>query len=369
MATADRRAGKQRANGGVIAAYSLVLGLVAASALLIFGVGGGGAPEAAEPSAPPVVALEGEPPRKVVALKLPPRIAPSNFRVLAPAESADIVEVTTDGLRLPRISSAGWMPWIANSRRFDPSGPPGRVGLLVIDLGASEPLMRRAIEELPGEVSLAFLPGTPDLPRWLMRAREHGHETYLMLPAEDPSGLAERGLKPIETSADAPENLRRLRIAMARGEGYVGFVVRSPGPVPRSEATLRPLIREIADRGLAVVEINPTPDTASVHRLAVELGAGYARSTNILDYRLASDGVAESLDRLVAWVGDSAPDRTPRHAFGVMQPDNGTIDSVVAWHRRLAVPAAVSLVPIIGHFECRAACMARVAAQPAQLRP
>ena len=25
----------------------------------------------------------------------------------------------------------------------------------------------RAIDELPGEVSLAFLPGTPDLPRWL----------------------------------------------------------------------------------------------------------------------------------------------------------------------------------------------------------
>jgi len=368
VATAGRKTCKRRANGGLIAAYSLVLGLVAVSALLAFGLGSG-APEAAEPSMRPVANLEVEPPRKMIALKLPPRLAPPVFRTLAPAESADMVEVTTDGLRLPRISSAGWMPWIANSRRFDPAGPPGRVGLLVIDLGASEPLMRRAIEELPGEVSLAFLPGTPDLPRWIARAREHGHETYLMLPAEDPTGLAERGLKPIETSADVPENMRRLRIAMARAEGYVGFVVRSPGPVPRSEATLRPLIREIADRGLAVVEINPTPETAILHRLAVELGAGYARSTNILDYRLASDGVAESLDRLVDWVGESGPERTPRHAFGVMQPDNGAINAVVAWHKRLAAPTTVSLVPIIGHFECRAACMARVAVQPAQLRP
>ncbi|MGQ0581115.1 MAG: divergent polysaccharide deacetylase family protein [Reyranella sp.] len=368
MATAGRKTGKHRANSGLIAAYSLVLGLVAVSALLAFGLGSG-APEAAEPAVQPVASLEVESPRKVIALKLPPRLMPPAFRTLPPAENADMVEVTADGLRLPRISSGGWMPWIAHSRRFDPAGPPGRMGLLVIDLGASEPLMRRAIEELPGEVSLAFLPGTPNLPRWLMQAREHGHETYLMLPAEDLSGLAERGLKPIETSADAPENLRRLRIAMARAEGYVGFVVRSPGPVPRSEATLRPLIREIADRGLAVVEINPNPETAIVHRLAVELGAGYARSTNVLDYRLASDGVAESLDRLVAWIGESGPERTPRHAFGVMQPDNGAIDAVVAWHRRLAAPTAVSLVPIIGHFECRAACMARVAAQPAQLRP
>lgn len=368
MSTAGRKTGKHRANGGLIAAYSLVLGLVAVSALLAFGLGSG-APEAAEPSVQTAASLEVESPRKVLALKLPPRLAPPAFRALAPADSADMVEVTADGLRLPRISSGGWMPWIANSRRFDPSGPPARIGLLMIDVGASEPLMRRAIEELPGEVSLAFLPGTPDLPRWLGRARKHGHETYLMLPADDASGLAERGLKPIETSADTPENLRRLRIAMARGEGYVGFVLRSPGPVPRSEATLRPLIREIADRGLAVVEINPTPETAIVHRLTVELGTGYARSTNILDYKLASEGVAGSLDRLVAWIGESDPERTPRHAFGVMQPNNETIDAVAAWYKRHAIPTTVSLVPIIGHFECRTACMARVAAQSAQLRP
>lgn len=368
MATAGRKTGKHRANGGLIAAYSLVLGLVAVSALLAFGVGSG-TPEAAESPVQPMASLESQPPRKMIALKLPPRIVPSAFRILAPAEIAEMIEVTGEGLRLPRISSGGWMPWIANSRRFDPAGPPARIGLLMIDVGASEPLMRRAIEELPGEVSLAFLPGTPDLPYWLGQAREHGHETYLMLPAEDPSGLAERGLKPIETSADTSENLRRLRIAMARAEGYVGFVVRSPGPVSRSEATLRPLIKEIADRGLAVVEISPNPETAILHRLTVELGAGYARTTNILDYRLASDGVAGSLDRLAAWTSVSEPERTPRHAFGVMQPDNGAIDAVVAWRRRQVAPATVSLVPIIGHFECRTACMARVSAQPAQLRP
>ena len=108
----------------------------------------------------------------------------------------------------------------------------------------AKPLMRRAIDDLPGEVNFAFLPGTPDLPRWLQRARERGHESYLMLPIEDPSGLAERGIRPIEASADPAENLRRLRAAMARGEGYVGFVVRSPGPVSQSEP-----IAAAADQG------------------------------------------------------------------------------------------------------------------------
>jgi hypothetical protein len=53
----------------------------------------------------------------------------------------------------------------------------------------------------------------------------------------------------------------------------------------------------------------------------------------------------------------------------VLQPDNAAIDAIVAWRKRLARQHAVALVPIIGHFECREACMARLRAQPEQLKP
>lgn len=331
---------------------------------------GSGAPQAAEQATTPASPdAEARPQRPADSLKLPPKPPTSTFRTLPSTEADGLVEVTAEGLRLPRISASGWMPWIANSRRFDPSGPPARLGLLMIDVGADELLTQRAIDDLPGEVSLAFLPGTPNLPRWLRQARERGHETYLMLPVEDPSGPAERGIRPIATSVDPAENLRRLHGAMARGEGYVGFVVRSPGPVSQSDATARPVLKEIADRGLAVIEINPPSGTTVLRGLTVELGMGYARSTNVLDYRLASDSVAGALDRLVAWLGESGADRTPRHAFGVVQPSNEAIDAIVAWHGRQATPATFSLVPIIGHFECRDNCMARLDVQPAQLRP
>ena len=133
-----------------------------------------------------------------------------------------MIEVTDDGQRLPRVSPSGWMPWIAYARRFDPAGPPARVGVLMINLGASETLMRRAIDELPGEVSLAFLAGTPDLPRWLREAREHGHEAYLMLPVEDP---------------DRPG---RARPPPARGIGRAGG---EPAPAARRDGARRGLCR------------------------------------------------------------------------------------------------------------------------------
>ena len=319
--------------------------------------------EAAEASAAPTGDRRGS-------LKLPPSSQLKvDFRQLPASERDDLIQVTADGQRLPKISASGWMPWIAYSRRFDPRVSPARVGLLMLNLGADENLMRRAIEELPGEVSLAFLPGTPDLARWLGLARQHGHECYLMLPVEDPAGPAERGIRPVEALADPAENLRRLRTAMSRGEAYLGFVVPGPSVVSQSDLIARPLIKEIAERGLSLVEINPA-GVSAMYRLTVELGVGYARSSTVLDYKLAGQGSIDgNLERLVEWTAERPNDKPPRHDFGVLQPDNAAIDAIVAWRKRLARQNAVALVPIVGHFECRDACMAKVRLQPAQLRP
>jgi polysaccharide deacetylase 2 family uncharacterized protein YibQ len=347
---------------GPLAAYGWVLVLVVACAAVVtdqlaF------APPAVESTA---WAAQGGP----STLKLPQRPPPKIFfRTLSQRDQLGLVEVTADGQRLPRISPEGWMPWIAYARRYDPDGPPARVGLLMINLGADEALMQRAIDELPGEVSLAFLSGTPDLPRWMKRAHDHAHETYLMLPVEDPEGLAERGIRPIDVSADGPENVRRLQAAMARGRGYVGFVVPEPGPVPWPDRLARPLVKEIADRGLGLIEVNPAPSGSALYRLTVELGVGYGRSSTVIDYKLAGRGVGDNLDRLVEWTGEPHLERGARHDFGVLQPDAAAIDAIQAWKARLAKQAAVSFVPIIGHLECRALCMERLRAQPAQLRP
>lgn len=354
--------------GGLIAACLLGLALIAASAVFVFVAGE--TPRITEPAAAAVPPPPPAEPPKVDSLAVPPKpFAPAPFRNFSPAELADMIEITEEGQHLPRVSPSGWMPWIAHARRFDPAGPPARVGVVVINLGASQALMKRAIGELPGEVSLAFLAGTPDLPRWLREAHERGHETYLMLPVEDPNGPAERGLRPIQVSAEPAENLRRLRSAMARGEGYVGFVIASPGPVSQTDSVLQPLLKEIADRGLALIEISPSPATVAVQRLTVELGMGYARTADVLDYTLADGGVAGNLDRLVAWVGKTAPEQPPRHGFGVVQPGDEAIDAIVAWFNRRPERPTASFMPIIGHFECRDACMARMRAQPAQLRP
>jgi polysaccharide deacetylase 2 family uncharacterized protein YibQ len=352
---------------GTFHAYALVLGLTLACGVVVYARALDDRAQASEiiELAPPIQ------PRAFQrgSLKLPP---PSqlkiDFRQLSAAERDDMIEVV-DGQRLPKISASGWMPWIAYSRRFDPKGPAARVGVLMLNLGADETMMSRAIEELPPEVSLAFLAGTPDLAHWIRLARGRGHECYLMLPVEDPAGPAERGIRPIEASGEPAENLRRLRTAMARGEECLGFVVPGPSVVSQSDLIARPLVKEIADRGLGLIEISPNGVTA-MYRLTVELGVGYARSSTVLDYKLAGQGSIDgNLERLVDWVSERQPDKPARHDFGVLQPDNAAIDAIVAWRKRLARQNVVAMVPVIGHFECREACMQRLRQQPAQLKP
>jgi polysaccharide deacetylase 2 family uncharacterized protein YibQ len=365
MATAPRNRPRLPAflANGVFQAYALVLGLTLICAVIVLARG---EREPASRVADSTLLASGRPDGS---LKLPPasqlRV---DFRQIPAGERDDMIEITAEGQRLPKISRSGWMPWIAYARRFDPNGPAPRVGLLMLNLGADETLAGRAIEELPPEVSLAFLAGTPDLARWLRLARERGHECYLMLPIEDPAGPGERGVRPIEGGGAPAENLRRLRTAMARGEGCVGFVVPGPSVVSQSDLIARPLVKEIAERGLALVEISPN-GLSALYRLTVELGVGYARSSTVLDYKLAGQGSIDSnLERLVDWVSDRSADK-PRHDFGVLQADNAAIDAIVAWRKRLARQNAVAMVPVIGHFECRETCMARLGKQPAQLKP
>jgi len=95
---------------GLVAAWGVVLGLTAISAAIVFGL-------LREPPrvAPPAEAASAPAPPHVPSLKLPPRH--TDFRILSTAEREAMVETTADGLRLPKVSPSGWMPWIAYSRR------------------------------------------------------------------------------------------------------------------------------------------------------------------------------------------------------------------------------------------------------------
>jgi hypothetical protein len=153
-----------------------------------------------------------------------PAAAPSPATA-APAEQK-FAEVTTHG-PVPRIAADGVRPADAFARPVKPlPGKPGapRVALIVAGLGVSASATSEAIAQLPGPVTLAFMPYGAEVERFAARARSEGHEILLQVPME-PFGYPDNdpGPQTLLTSLTPEQNLERLYWLMSRIQGYVGL--------------------------------------------------------------------------------------------------------------------------------------------------
>ena len=86
---------------------------------------------------------------------------------------------------LPVISKDGRTPYQAYARPFQANGKP-RVALVVGGLGLNASATKAAIERLPPEVTLSFVPYADNLQSWIDQARAQGHE--VLNPAEQFNG-------------------------------------------------------------------------------------------------------------------------------------------------------------------------------------
>jgi polysaccharide deacetylase 2 family uncharacterized protein YibQ len=189
-----------------------------------------------------------------IVITIPDSLAPVR---LAPAPDSRLVERTRHGL-LPKLGPDGATPSQVYAR---PAGPPpagkiaGRIAILVGGLGISQSGTADAIAKLPGAVSLAFAPYGAELERTVQRARGEGHEVFLQLPME-PFDYPDNDPGPhtLLTGPKSADNIDRLNWVLGRFTGYVGIVNFLGGRLTSDEAALSPILRELAGRGLMVVD-------------------------------------------------------------------------------------------------------------------
>lgn len=338
-------------------------------------------PPPAAPASPTTSADAGDAPVNLIAangLPLPPPEKPPvpGRRVgkCPPGtDLTDMVEASPAG-RLPRISGNGCPPWLAYAGDFDHlDRERPRLGMAVIGIGLNEPLTQKAIETLPQSTTLVFMPETPNLDRWIQRARERGLEAVLMLPSQNPQVAAERGVPALQKGLAPAENLRRLRAVLAKATGYVG-VALLPSPVLEDDATLRPLLAEIRDRGLLVLEFERWNGKSLVHSISRELGIPY--STDIdspiawVD-RFSANGretTAADVDAGLSEVENYV--RSVRFGLGWSLARPLAIERIAAWSAG-ARTRGMLLAPVTGVTECAENCQKRLprAPQPSASAP
>lgn len=146
--------------------------------------------------------------------------------VAAVTAEQKFAEMTSHG-PVPKIGADGTRPADAFARPVKPlPGKPGapRVALIVAGLGVSVSATSAAIAQLPGPVTLAFMPYGADVERLAARARGEGHEILLQIPME-PFNYPDNdpGPQTLLTSLTPEQNLERLYWLMSRMQGYVGL--------------------------------------------------------------------------------------------------------------------------------------------------
>jgi polysaccharide deacetylase 2 family uncharacterized protein YibQ len=172
---------------------------------------------------------------------------------LATAPIAGLVQ-TTDSGALPMIGANGQTPASAYARPFKGDGRP-MVALVVGGLGLNPATTKQAIEQLPPQVTLSFVPYVSGLQGWIDLARAAGHEVMIEVPMQ-PTNFPDNDPGPQTLMANArPDDLiGHLNWTLARASGYFAVSNYQGGAFFRDKAGTGVFLQNLKSRGVAFVD-------------------------------------------------------------------------------------------------------------------
>jgi uncharacterized protein len=218
-------------------------------------------------------------------------VAPS-AAPLAKAPLQGFFERTPAG-DLPKISADGRTPAQVYARPFTPVPGAPRVSLIVGGLGLNQNHTLSAINELPPEVTLSFVPYANDLQTWINRARAAGHEVLLELPMEayDYPNV-DTGPHTLLTSAKPEENVRRLSLLMGKASGYFGVTNYQGAKFATDARAAQPVLKALKDRGLVFLH-----DGAAARSVLPQTAQDIGLTLSVADRIVDSEPSADAIDR------------------------------------------------------------------------
>lgn len=220
----------------------------------------------------------------------------------------------------------------------NPEGLP-RVALVIGGLGINPDATRAAIERLPGEVTLSFVPYADDIQTWIDLARANGHEVLVELPME-PFDYPNNNPGPatLLTGNSEAENASHLDWVMSRAAGYVGLMNYQGARLTAHAPSFAPVLSAISDHGLLYLD-DGNSQRSLTRRLGAEVGGEWAVANGRIDLRRNGAAIGTALLGLEAQARDNGV------AIGVGFAYPVTVDEIIDWAETLEIKG-VSLAPL-----------------------
>ena len=274
-------------------------------------------------------------------------VAPHRPLKKAPVEA---VTENTDIGPLPRVSERGKKPFDVYSQvtpmSVTTSGRP-KITLILGGMGLNERLTRKAIDLLPGDITLGFAPYGENLQAQVNAARTQGHEILLQVPME-PLGYpgSNPGPNTLLSEATPEQNLAALRWLMSRFAGYSGITNYMGARLLGSAEALTPIMKELKSRGLVYLEDASVSLTISP-RVVEQVRLPMQRASMVIDAEPTAPAIRAALERLEQ---EAARNGT---AIATGAGLDVTIETVAEWAKTLQERGMI-LVPASAAYKGRA---------------
>jgi polysaccharide deacetylase 2 family uncharacterized protein YibQ len=256
---------------------------------------------------------------------------------LAALPDSALLEMTDDG-PLPRIGDDGRRPLEVYARPNDADPRDVAIAIVVGGIGIDPDGTRRAIGDLPGEMTLALAPYADGLDQTVTAARSAGHEILLQIPLEPYSyPQVDPGPQTLTTGASAAENRDRLHWLLGRAASYIGVVNYMGARFTSESPSLTPVLEEIGGRGLLYLDDGSSP--LSIVPTVAPGRVPFLRADLVLD----ADPAPAAIDARLRQLQEIA--RLRGRAIATATAFPATIDRLIAYAKS-AAGRNITLVPL-----------------------
>ncbi len=247
--------------------------------------------------------------------------------------------ISGDNGMKPVLGPDGLIAWQEYARPFEGSEDTPRIAILITDIGLNTKSSDSAINDLPGQIDLALSPYGRNLQNWMDKARNKGHEAFLMIPTE-PLNYPDNDPGPHTLIVDLGErdNLLRLDWLLSQVAGYVGVVNHMGSKFTASEEALTPILEDIHGRGLMLLDARSTRFSMAA-RIARRIGMPRALNDRYIDNVITSEEITRQLGELEKTAA------TFGAAVGLARATPRTVAELAQWSLTLKAKG-IDLVPV-----------------------
>jgi polysaccharide deacetylase 2 family uncharacterized protein YibQ len=210
------------------------------------------------------------------------------------------------------------------------------IALVIDDLGMNR-RATAALNDLPGPLTLSFLPYASKLDEQTGAARAAGHELMVHVPME-PRGSDWPGPDALTSQLAPAELISRLRTNLRSFPGFVGINNHMGSLLTTDPERMAILMAELRQRGLLFLDSRTTPASIAA-REAERAGVPYAERDVFIDDDLDLGSVLRELARAESIA------RYRGHAVAIGHPHDVTIEALKRWLPSLDA-RGIALVPV-----------------------